>query len=211
MALVLDFSVLERNDNKLLTITDTAGTYHAVDNPTGWGAPNLTVPGITDIAGAQSLTLDITITTSDGTQTVYDTIDCHSLMAHHVDVTDLVFALDCSDLIDSVGGTALGTADDEFPDGIYSIVYTSDGAATAHTNVEIIYGKVKNATYELLRQMNTSYEYESYIDDDAILAIFAKTYLDAILTNDPITRETSVLGELYTLERLLINESTYEV
>ena len=209
MALVLDFSIVERNDNKLLTITDTSGVYNAITNPTGWGAPNLTVAGITSVAGAQSLELDITITISDGTTTIYDTIDLHSVIAAHVDLTDLVFPLDCSDL--KVATIAIGTSDDEFPDGIYEITYSSNGVATSHTNVEIVYGKVKNATYELLRQMNTSYEYEGYIDDGAVLAVFAKTYLDSILTNDPSARETAVLDQLYTLERLLINESTYEI
>jgi len=210
MALALSFSIVERNDNKVLTITDTTGIYNAVTNLTGWGAPNPEVTDITAVGGLYPLTLIITITTSDGTETVYDAIDLHSLVATHTTVANLVFPLNCSLLIS--GTVALGTSDDEFPDGIYKMNYILGGVGgDTEISYQLIYGKVKNGTYELLRQMNTSYEYEAYIDDGAVLAVFAKTYLDSLLTNDVTARETSVLGELYTLERILINESTYEV
>ena len=210
MALALSFSVVERNDNTLLTITDTSGVYHVVTNPTGWGAPNPLVTDISDPAGPQALNLNITRIDSEGTHHVYDAIDLHALLSVHLTVTDLVFPLNCSLIKDA--GTAIGTATEELPDGIYEFTYTLAGVGgDVSTLSQLVYGKVRNATYELLRQMNTSYEYEGYIDDGAVLAVFAKTYLDAILANDVSARETSVLDELYTLERLLINESTYDV
>jgi hypothetical protein len=209
MALALAFTVTERNDNKLLTITDTTGIYNAITNPTGWGdAVNVT--DITLPAGLFPLDLHISITTSDGTVTAYDSIDLHALMAHHNDVSDLVFALDCSKLISS--SVALGTTDTEFPDGIYDITYTLGGVGgDTVTNTELIDGRVENAAFKLLRMMNTAYEYEGCIEEGALVAVHAKTYLDGIRASNTAARRQSVLDQLYTLERILINTSAYDI
>lgn len=209
MAFTLAFEVVERNDNKLLTITDTSGEV-ATGTVTGWGSPN---PAYTGINGStHTLELEISITTSDGLEVEYDTIDLYDEFGPFSSVTDLVFPLDCSML--KVSSVAMGTSDDEFPDGIYKINYVyDDGLVTEESteSSEIIYGKVRNAVYELLRMMTTSYEYEGYIDDGVLLAIFTNTYLDGILASDPVARRNSVTSQLYVLERLLINESTYEI
>jgi len=209
MALTLAFDVTERNDNKLLTITDTSGEV-STGTITGWGAPNAlytTIDGVTHTLG-----LNISITTSDGNTIDYDTIDLYDEFGAFTAVTDLVFPLDCSML--TVSGVAFGTSDDQFPDGVYEVEYVYDHTLiTTSTTTEVltVYGKVRTGVYELLRQMTTSYEYEGYIDDGVLLAIFANTYLDAIITVDPLARKNSVTGYLYTLERLLINESSYEI
>jgi hypothetical protein len=215
MAFTLAFDVTERNDNKLLTITDTSGEV-ATGTATGWGAPNPVYTTIVASGGAHTLELEISITISNGTKTTYDVIDLYTEFAPvggFAAITDLVFPLDCSMLKES--GIAMGTSDDEFPDGIYEITYIyDDGLVTEDytTYSELIHGKVKNATYQLLRMMSTSYEYEGYIDDGAVLGVFVKTYLDAMINAfDEVAREASVLGQLYTLERILINESTYEI
>lgn len=211
MAFTLTFEVTERNDNKLLTITDATGEV-STGTPTGWGAPNPLYTEIVADGGAHTLELNITTTTSDGTITYYDTIDLYTEFGPFTSTTDLVFPLDCSML--KVGGIAMGTSDDVFPDGVYDIEYIYDYGMISISLTEVaetVHGKVRNGTYELLRMMTTSYEYEGYIDDGVLLAIFAKTYLDGILTSDAIARRTSVLAQLYTLERLLINESSYEV
>jgi len=211
MAFTLAFEVTERNDNKIITITDTTGEV-STGTATGWGSPDPLYTAIVASGGAHTLELDISITTSDGLETVYDTIDLYTEFGPFSAVTDLVFPLDCSML--KVSGVALGTADDIFPDGIYEFTYMYDyglGTYTATNSSETVYGKVRNSTYELLRKMTTSYEYEGYIDDGVLLSVFANTYLDAILTFDPVGRRNSVISNLYTLERLLINESTYEI
>jgi len=211
MALVLAFEVTERNDNKLLTITDTTGEV-STGTVTGWGAPNALYTTIVASGGAHTLELNIDITESDGTITYYDTIDLYTTFGAFATIADLVFPLDCSML--KVSGIAMGTSDDQFPDGIYDIEYIYDDALATEkitTVAETVYGKVRNGTYELLRKMTTSYEYEGYIDDGVLLAIFTKTYLDGILAADNIARRTSVYTQLYVLERLLINESSYEI
>ena len=209
MAFALNFSVVERNDNCLLTITDTSGEV-ATGTVTGWGAPNplyTTIDGVT-----HTLELEITVTVSDGTATEYDNVDLYDEFGAFAAVTDLVFALDCSMLKEA--GVAIGTSEDTLPDGIYDIKYIYDrGLATEayYESAEIVYGRVRKGVYELLRKMNASYEYEGYIDDGVLLAVFANTYLDGILASDAVARRTSITDQLYTLERLLINESSYEL
>lgn len=209
MAFILNFAVEERNDNKLLTITDTTGEV-ATGTATGWGAPNplyTTINGVT-----HTLELGIVRTASDGTVFSYDTIDLYVVFGGFTSIADLVFPLDCSML--KIAGEAIGTSEDQFPDGIYDIQYLYDGGLSSEYSYsisKIVYGKVREGVYELLRKMNTSYEYEGYIDDGVLLAVFANTYLDGILASDAITRRTSVIDQLYTLERLLINESSYEI
>ena len=124
MALDLSFSIEERNDNLRITLTDTTGTYDAGSNATGWGAPNLAVTDITATGGAQPLELSVKITTSDGTETTYDDIDLYTEFGAPTLPSDLVFALDCSMFISE--GTALGTDEDEFPDGVYEFTYMVD-------------------------------------------------------------------------------------
>jgi hypothetical protein len=211
MAFTLAFSVTERNDNKLLTITDTTGEV-STGTATGWGSPNPLYSEVVASGGLHTLELNINVTTSDGTVTYYDTIDLYTEFGPFASITDLVFPLDCSML--KVDDVAIGTSEDSFPDGIYDIEYIYDYDLVTEsitTNTETICGKVRNGTYELLRKMTTSYEYEGYIDDGVLLAIFANTYLDGILVSDAIARRDSVTAQLYTLERLLINESSYEI
>jgi len=212
MALDLTFSVVERNDNLRITITDTAGVY-TLANPGGWQSPDVINPDAADITvvgGANELTLDVVITTSNGTETTYDTIDLFTKFGPFTAPSDLVFALDCS-MLES-GGTALGTATDEFPDGVYEFTYTFDGVLITTTEVvkQAIVGKVQNDVYYLLRAMATSYECDGCINDGILLAIFTKTYLDGIAYIDLDARQTSALNQIYTLERLLINIPTYE-
>lgn len=211
MALSLSFSVVERNDNKLLTITDTAGTYHAVDNPTGWETGAATNPDPADIDGVtHTLGLDITVTTSDGTATTYDTIDVFTLFGPFADAGDLVFALDCTMLVS--GGSALGTAASEFPDGLYTINYTyDDGLGTEVTTVSTVLldGIVANDLYELLRTMPVSYDCEACYDKKTMDIIFAKMYLDAIHASAYSARTTSILNQLTVVENLLRNVSNY--
>ena len=57
--------------------------------------------------------------------------------------------------------------------------------------------------------MGTTYECDSVIKDGILLAIFTKTYLDSMSLMDLSARETLVLNQLYTLERLLLNISSY--
>jgi hypothetical protein len=81
MALNLSLSYSERNDNKVLTLTDTTADW-------GTGG-NITVAAIT------SLTLDVTIVTSDGTETECDQIDLVDEFGPLTTQANLVFPLNC--------------------------------------------------------------------------------------------------------------------
>lgn len=208
MALALSFDVTERNDNKLLTVLDTTGIYDIVTNDDGWGAPN---PVVTDIDGVNhTLELDITLTISNGTVTTYDSIDLFTLFGPFTDVSDLSFALNCSML--QSDGTALGTSDDEFPDGLYAITYTYDkglGSVITVTNTILLDGRVANALYELLRTLPTDYECGQCNKKEILDIIFMKTYLDAIHASVYSARTTAILDQLGVLENLLTNVSSY--
>lgn len=211
MALELSFSIVEQNDNKLVTISDTAGVYDAITNLTGWGTPN---PIVSAIDGTtHTLSLDITLTTSDKLSTIFDTIDLFTTFAPvggFVDVSDLVFGLDRSMLKEA--GVSYGTSDDEFPDGLYTITYTYDKGLA--TEVEIITtvlldGRVANAVYELLRTLPTQYECGGCHDKEILDIIFMNTYLMSVHSSAYSARTTSILDQLNVLEKLVTNVSSY--
>jgi len=211
MALSLSFNVVERLDNLLLTITDDTGVYDAITNTTGWGAPN---PAVTDIDGVtHTLELDIVLVTSNKTSTTFDTIDLFTIFAPgggFVDVTDLVFELDCSML--QVDGVALGTSSYEFPDGLYQVTYTYDKGEVSEittTSTVLLDGKVANSLYGLLRALPVQYECDDCHTKEILDIIFMKTYLDSIHASAYTARTTSILDQLGVLERLLKNVSSY--
>jgi len=208
MALSLAFTVAESNDNKLITVTDSTGVYDAVTNTTGWGVPNDAVGDIDGVS--HTLELAVTITTSDGTETTYDTIDLEDEFGPFVDVTDLVFALDCSMLIS--GTTALGTADDEFPDGIYSFEYIYDDGLITEESIEesaLIEGKVRNAIYELYRTIPVTYNCQDCKTKEILDIIFTKAYYDSMVISAYVARETELLNMLAVIERLVTDGSSY--
>ena len=201
MAFTLSFTITEQGDNKLLTLTDSTGT-----GSDGWDGS----PAVTDIASAvNQLTLDVTITTSDGTSTSYDTINLYDEFGPFTTTANLVFALDCSMLIDS-DDNALGTADDVFPDGVYDFIYTWTGAGATHTDTSVLIdGIVKSSIYELLRTIPTSYECEDNHERDILDIIFIKGYYDAMIATAIVGRNEQVIEQLGVLERLVLNGSYY--
>ena len=205
MAFTLASSVVERNDNKLLTMTDTTGT-----GVTGWG--NGSNPAVTDIDGStHTLTLDIKIKTSDSTETTYDTIDLYAEFGPFTTTADLVFALDCTML--EVSGVAYGTTSDVFPDGIYEMIYSYDKApktpTVSTTGTLLIDGVVTAAIYELLRTVSTKYECGGPHEKTTLDIIFLNTYLDCMHASAYVAREESVLSQLSVIEDLITNVSTY--
>ena len=208
MALSLSFAVAESNNNKLISVTDDTGVYDALTNTGGWGAPN---PAVADIDGAtHTLGLSITITTSDGTETTYDTIDLYDEFGPFADVTDLEFDLDCSMLIS--GTTALGTADDEFPDGIYTFDYIYDEGLGSEVSTEVdvlIEGKVRNAIYELYRTIPTIYNCQDCKTKQILDIIFTRAYYKSMIISAYVARETELLNMLAVIERLVTNGSSY--
>ena len=208
MALALTFSVEERNDNKVITVTDTTGVYNVGTNPTGWGAPN---PAVTDIDGnTHTLELIVTVTTSDNTETTYDAIDLYNEFGPFATTVDLVFDLNCSMLL--VGSIALGTASDEFPDGIYELEYIYDnglGTEKSVTTSVVMEGIVRNATSNLLREIPTIYTCKDCSTKQVLDAMFAKALLDSIRASAYVAQEEKLLRDLAVLERIVVDGSNY--
>jgi hypothetical protein len=197
MALTPSLSYTERNDNKALTVTDTT-----VDYGTG---------GNLDVTAITTLTLDITITTSDGTETTYDQIDLVDLFgdgtAPEFDAqADMVFLLNCTHLKD--GGTAIGTATDELPDGVYDFVYIINGTTT-YTESILVEGRIRVAVYELLRGLPTTYNCAECKTKETMDAIYCYGLLNVMESSGYVAKNEELINQLYVLERLVTNGSSY--
>jgi len=211
MALDLSFSVEERNDNLVLIITDTTGQYADPSNTGGWQEGAAINPDPADIDGVtHTLELSVTITLSDGTSTTYDDIDLYDEFGPFSDLNDLVFELDCS--MFSSSGTALGTDEDEFPDGVYEFTYMYDQGLTAEdleTSTALIEGQVRNQVYEDLRAIPNTYDCEDCKTKYILDSILAKAWLDAIYSSAYVAQTEEILSNLSTLETLVTDGSRY--
>ncbi len=200
MALTLALSFVERNDNKVLTITDVT---------TNWGGANIAVANVT------TMTLAIDITTSDGTLTSYDTIDVITLLGLDGSSVQADLVIPITAALLTVSAVPIGTTDDVLPDGIWDVTYNVASTAPVSTatvvETELIYGNVKEDVYKLLRKMNNAYEWDECMDEGVLNTIFAKTYLDALNVLDISARRTAATDQLYTLERILINLDSYDI
>lgn len=199
MALTPKLSYSERNDNKLLTVTDITGIYDASLNPGGWGTPN---SNPVDVA---VFDLDISITTSDGTITTYETIDLHALH-EHATIGVLTWEIDASMLL--VGTVPLGTNDTELPDGIWNMTYTIDGVSGTSENV-LIEGAIRVAVYKLLRTIPTVYNCNECKSKAILDALYCYACLNIIQSNAYAAKTEELISLLYFLERLVINGSNY--
>ncbi|MBE3085293.1 MAG: hypothetical protein IMZ64_03625 [Bacteroidetes bacterium] len=191
----LSLSYTERNDNKLITLTDIT---------TDWGAP--------PVGSITTLTLDVEITVSDNTTTVYDQINLVTLsgLGGGSVQADLVFNLDATDLEHL--GTDLGAATDVFPDGIYKFTYILDeGLATESELVEYVLmeGNVRNDVYDALRTIPTLYMCSECKSKQIMDAIFAYGYLNSIRAGGYVAKTEELISQLYVLERLLAYGSSF--
>jgi len=231
MALELALSFLEKNDNTGLQLTDDTGTT-ATGTTTGWGvasslAPNPATDVVTDIVAAAVTTaekwhlqLDVTVTTSDGTETTYDQIDLHDLdsTGPFATVADLVWVIDPADLVSS--GTAMGAATDELVDGIYDITYSLWDAPTDTTTEEsvletsiLVDGKVRVKVYDVLRQIQSIYDCTNEEEPiynpafrDVLVALLKYGMFRGMIANVSDGNQTEIQNILDTLERLTIND-----
>lgn len=216
MAFSLNYSISVSNDNKLLTVTDTTGEV-SYGTSSGWeiGGPNPDYTLIGASGSSYTLELNVSITLPDGTITVYDTIDLFTEFAPiggFSSVSDLVFQLDCSKLIS--GGVALGTAEDEFPDGIYDIEYVyNDGLVDeSYKNSSVVlYGVVKNSIYEALIELPYNYLADNYYNKETLDILFLSGLLDSLVAEASLgeDRRQSILDLLSLIERLINNVSNY--
>jgi len=205
MALALNLSVVERNDSRVITFTDTS---------TNW-----TSPAVTDLAAiatqTYSLTLGIVINKTTEIL-VCDTIDLYGKGLHtpFTVQNDLVFALDSSMI--AVSESYLGTSTSLLPDGIWDITYKvqhySGGVWTTVATKTIsilVYGQVKTAVYDKLRLVPRWTDSDAGKYRDIKEAGYYYTYLQSIEKSAFIARKDELIQMLETLQRLLINGSNY--
>jgi hypothetical protein len=207
MALSLNFSSVQRNDNKVLTITDTS---------TGWGTgsdPNFT--SIQSISGlTYSLTLDITVKQQSIPDIVFDTLDLGSY-GPFATQTDLIFNLDSSVL--KINTIPYSTALIMLPDGVYDMVYKvshyTGGVWVTVNSLSASYlidGTIRNKVYNKLRQIPVIYYNKDYSNKREVMdAIFAFAYLDSIEKSAYIARKEELLTMLETLNRFYLNGSYF--
>jgi hypothetical protein len=205
MALVLNLSVVERNDSKLITFTDTS---------TGWGTegdPNVTnLDPRTELT--YSLTIDITINTSTEV-IVCDQIDLRDLFGPFTTTADLVFPLDYTTILSSGVGV---DSNEVLPDGIWDITYKVQQYVTgswvdidSYVFSVLIYGDVKTQVYNRLRQVPNLYNSKILMGRDIQEPLLYYTFLQSIEKSAFVARKEELLSMLETLERLLLNGSNY--
>ena len=223
MALVLDLTYSQSNDATTLTVTDAAGTYHAVDNDDGWETGGATNPDPADIvistdtttASKYHLVLNVTVTNKYAVSTTYDEINLYDNNGGaFVDAGDLTWDLDPSDF--AVSGVAMGLSTDKLDDGIYDITYTLRNNTTPFAVVVtfnekiVIDGDVRIDVYNKLRRIPYDYVNE-YIDTsrDVMEALLAYSYLQAIEGSAAICLTEDLVNMLYTLDKLVSDGSHY--
>jgi hypothetical protein len=195
MAVDLRLEYVERNDNKLLTLTDIS---------TGWSTP-----AGTDIS---SLSLIVSITTPDNVKLTYSSIDLVAKNSIQTGTTqsELIFTIDASEL--NAVGIPLGTNTDVLPDGIYEFKYTlNNGDPTAEILDEFVLmeGNVRNAVYLALRNIPTLYMCKECKSKQIMDAIFAYGMLNSIRAGGYVAKTEELISQLYVLERLLEYGSSY--
>jgi hypothetical protein len=196
MALNVSLSYSERNDNKVLTITDTTTNYDSDGN--------MAVDQIT------SLLLNVTIITSDNSELECDTIDLIDIFGSVVLQEDLVFPINTSHLI--WNGSALGTAESTLPDGIYTFQYVIDSSLpteVSYTEDVLIEGVIRTQVYSMLRDLPTIYNCKECKTKQIMDTIFCYGLLNTMEAAGYVAKNEELINQLYTLERLTTNGSSY--
>lgn len=198
MALTPTLSYEERNDNKLLTFTDTTANW-------GTGG-NIAVTDVT------VLTLNIIITPSDNVPITYDQIDLVDLFGDGVGPefnaqANLVFAIDATML--KVAAVAMGTTDTELPDGLWNITYVvNTTAGTFHEHI-LVDGRVRVGVYELIRALPTIYNCQDCKSKTVLDALYCYGCLNVLQSNAYVAKTEELISLLYVLERLITDGSNY--
>jgi len=222
MALALDLTYLQSNDATTLTLTDNAGTYHAVDNSDGWGTPN---PETTDIVistdvindgGVQThLILDVAVTDKNDLTTSYDTINLYDQNGGgFADASELTWDLTPADFVES--STAMGAATDKLTDGVYSLTYQlvdndDHGVVQATFSEDILVdGDVRIDVYNKLRQVPVDYDNEENDTSREVMeALLDYCYLMSTVASSSVAMTEELTHMLYTLDKLVSDGSHY--
>ena len=196
---LLELEMVERNDNKLITFTDTSD----------WDNSNLNPLYIS----SGQLTLNITIQTTSGAPRAYAGIDLYDTFGPFTTAADMVFAVDPSRLVtDDEAAIPLGTSDTQFPDGVYTISYVYEytpGESESMTRYVLVDGQVAVRVAELMCSIPPKYECGGPHEKQVQNIIYAEAYLRAMHASTTLVSVTYILKELETLEDILANGNSY--
>lgn len=210
MAFNLTASFVQQNDAKGLVVTDTTG-----EGTNGWNDgsnPDYTdIVALSGIAGTYGLYLDITLTQSDGTETVFERIDLYTTFGPFTTSDDLVFIIIPTMLIVYDDLATAYSDEDQLPDGIYNINYgwVQEDTDEGYTDYEMLLdGVVRIDTYNVMRLIPITYADSDDMDSREIReALFAWSYLMALKSSAFISKNEELLTQLNQLENILRNGS----
>jgi len=227
MALTLDLSYLQSNDNTVIQFTDATGETGAGEWGVGGNIDYTDIDGTLDDSGAApvraglyTLELYIDITDSDGTTTSYDGIDLFTEFGGvgFAALTDLVFEIKATHL--QVAGVAYGTATTELPDGIWDITYQAydvvgvtiyDTDSILEDDIQVD-GIVRVGTYDDLREIpEDAYMYEDEAElsrtnwENMLIPLQEYMYLVGMEAAASLPDTDKLLDMQNTLETLIAN------
>ncbi|GAG22551.1 unnamed protein product [marine sediment metagenome] len=196
----LDMTTIGSPDN-------VVGTRFVADAALTLGAGDILTPVTPTIAEIVTLTLDTTITGVDETATSKTQVDLVSEFGAFTVQGDLVFTITAALLGD--------TADTELIDGLYALVYTvtydGDGVAVKTDTLSVtilVYGQVKVATYEKLREISTLYMCTNGCPSPEISeADLCGAYLSGIENSAFTAKTEELLSQLVVLDNMITNGS----
>lgn len=197
-----DFTVLGAADNNVGTrfvsnangVIDNGGEVYEVS------------PKVTEIIGAS---LAVTFVDASGTITVKDVVDLFTeFNGPFTDQGSMIFTVTSEMLGD--------TADSLLTDGLYSLTYTLQSRVGALeifqtdtlTVTILIYGQVKAAVYEKLRQIPTSYtDNDGRAIKELSEADLCAAYLTGIENSAYLAKTEELLNMLTVLNNMILNGS----
>jgi len=165
------------------------------------------IPVTPTYAEIDTMTLDTTITGVDETATAKDQVDLLSEFGPFASSDDTVYTITAALLGD--------TADSVLIDGLYAITYvvtySGDGVATKTDTLEtiiLVYGQVKVATYEKLRQISVLYMCTDGCPSPEINeADLCGAYLSGIENGAYTAQTEELLTQLVVLDNIITNGS----
>ena len=196
----LDFQTIGAPDN-------VVGTRFVASSTDTLGAGDILTPVTPTYAEIDTMTLDTTITGVDETATAKDQVDLLDDFGPFATAADTVYTITAALLGD--------TADSVLIDGLYAITYTvtysGDGVATKTDTLEtiiLVYGQVKVATYEKLRQISTLYMCSDGCPSPEINeADLCGAYLSGIENGAYTAQTEELLTQLVVLDNIITNGS----
>jgi len=186
--MTLDFTITEASDNSSVTIQDTTADWE--------------VGGIQDVYDNGAATLTITIL-----GTTYDAIDVKSYFDGGLQA-GLAFVINPEDL--KIATVAQFTADQDIPDGDWSIVYAANhtvGGAISDTETQmhLVYGVIEKEVLDMMRITEVKpLTFEETLLD-AMIRCAHYSYLKGIINSAYVSEITNLRTALDDLEDMVDN------